>query len=274
MRVPPPLAGDVPGGGGKRSRWMIADAMNVRMSDTFIALALALTAALFAAVGQAGGAGYVAVLAVAGQAPDAIRPAALLLTLLVAVIGTIHLYRQRLLRWGDVWPFALLGVPGAVAGGLMALPVSGYRFAVALLLLAAAAQMLRTARGAAGHDARALAAAPLLPALVCGGGVGLLAALTGIGGGIFIMPLVLSLGWATARRAAVLAQVNNVYTAAAGLLGVGLKAAMPAALPWWALAAAAGGLAGAWAGTRYLPPWALRLLLALVLLASGLKLLL
>ena len=47
------------------------------MTDTFLALALAVTAALFAAIGQAGGAGYVAVLAVGGQAPDAIRPAAL-----------------------------------------------------------------------------------------------------------------------------------------------------------------------------------------------------
>jgi hypothetical protein len=243
------------------------------MTDTLLAAALAVVAALFAAIGQGGGAGYVAVLAVAGHAPDTIRPAALLLTLLVAAIGVLHFQRQRLLQWRDCWPFALMGVPGAIAGGMIALPVSTYRIVVSLLMLAAAAQMLRTARGAASHDTQALQAPPLWPAILSGGVIGLLAGLTGIGGGIFVMPLVLSLRWATARRAAALAQVNNVYTAAAGLLGVGFAAVLPQALPWWALAAALGGALGAWAGTRYLPASALRIILALVLLASGAKLL-
>jgi len=245
------------------------------MTDTFLVLALAVIAALFAAIGQAGGAGYVAVLAVGGQAPDAIRPAALLLTLLVAGIGVLHFHRLKLLVWRDVWPFALLGVPGAVAGGMIALPAAAYRLAVALLMLAAAAQMLRTARGAASHDADALAAAPLVPAILGGGVIGVMAGITGIGGGIFVMPLVLTLRWATARRAAALAQVNNLCTAAAGFVGVGVgAAALPAALPGWALAAAAGGAAGAWIGARHLPAAALRLLLALILLASAAKLLL
>jgi uncharacterized membrane protein YfcA len=244
------------------------------MTNVLLPLALAVIAALFAAIGQAGGAGYVAVLAVGGQAPDAVRAAAQLLTLLVAVIGVIHFHRMKLLAWRDVWPFAVLGIPGAIAGGLIALPPATYHVAVALLMLGAAAQMLRTARGAADHDAEALTAAPLAPAIAAGGVIGLLSGITGIGGGIFIMPLVLSLRWATAKRAAALAQVNNVYTAAAGFLGVGASGvALPAALPWWALAAAIGGAAGAWVGTRHLPATALRLILALILLASAAKLL-
>jgi uncharacterized membrane protein YfcA len=244
------------------------------VNEAAIAAALALTAILFAAIGQAGGAGYVAVLAMAGHAPDVIRPAALLLTLLVAAIGVAQHARLRLLLWRDCWPFAVLGMPGAVLGGLIALPAETYRIAVSLLMLAAAAQMLRTARGAASHDAQALAAPPSFPAIAAGGAIGLLAGITGIGGGIFIMPLVLSLRWATARRAAALAQVNNVYTALAGLLGLGLKTPLPPALPLWALAAGLGGLAGAWIGARHLPATALRLILSLILLASGVKLLL
>jgi uncharacterized membrane protein YfcA len=245
------------------------------MTDSLLALALAVTAALFASIGQAGGAGYVAVLAFGGQAPDAIRPAALLLTLLVAAIGVLHFHRQKLLNWRDVWPFAVLGIPGAIGGGLIALAPATYHVAVGLLMLGAAAQMLRTARGAATHDAEARTAPPPIPAIVSGGVIGLMAGMTGIGGGVFLMPLVLSLRWTTARRAAALAQVNNLYTAAAGLLGVGAGgAALPASLPWWALAAAVGGAAGAWFGTRHLPATALRLILALVLLASATKLLL
>jgi uncharacterized membrane protein YfcA len=242
------------------------------VTNVLLPLALAAVAALFAAIGQAGGAGYVAVLALGGEAPGAIRPAALALTLLVAAIGVAHFWRQRMLSWRDVWPFALLGVPGAVAGGMIALPASTYRIAVALLMLAAAAQMLRMTRGAAGHDAQAMERLPLLPAIASGGVIGLAAGITGIGGGIFAMPLLLMLRWAPTRRAAGLTQVNNLYTAGAGLLGVGLQAApLPAALPWWALAAGLGGLVGAAAGRR-LPATALRLILALVLLASGAKL--
>lgn len=234
--------------------------------------ALAAIAALFAAIGQAGGAGYLAVLAVSGQPPDTIRPTALLLTVLVAGIGVIHFHRLRLLAWRDCWPFAVLGVPGAVLGGMTVLPPSVYRVAVAALMLATSVQMLRTARG--DPDATALEAPPLVPAILSGGVIGLMAGITGIGGGIFIMPLVLVLRWATAKRAAALAQVNNIYIALAGLLGVGMgKAALPAALPWWALAAAAGGAAGAWFGTRHLPAAALRLILAAILLASAVKLL-
>jgi uncharacterized membrane protein YfcA len=102
-----------------------------------------------------------------------------------------------------------------------------------------------------------------------------MAGITGNGGGIFSMPLLLTAGWAPTRRAAAITQVNNLYTAAAALAGVGLGGAvLPAALPLWALAAGAGGLIGAWAGTRHLPVTALRLILATILLASGLKLLL
>lgn len=243
------------------------------MADVAVAAALAAVAALFAAIGQAGGAGYVAVLAVAGGAPETIRPAALLLTLLVATIGVVNFYRHRLIAWRDAWPFAALGVPGAIAGGMITIPAADYRVAVGLLMLAAAAQMLRMARAAAGDDGGR--APPLLPAILSGGVIGLASGITGIGGGIFVMPLLLGLHWAPTRRAAAIAQVNNLYTAAAGLLGVGLRAAaLPPALPWWALAAAMGGMLGAWAGTRFLPAAALRLILALVLLASGAKLLL
>ena len=69
-------------------RYASLDSQSI-VSDLSLAIALAVIAALFAAIGQAGGAGYVAVLAVGGQAPDAIRPAALLLTLLVAGIGVL-----------------------------------------------------------------------------------------------------------------------------------------------------------------------------------------
>ena len=103
--------------------------------------------------------------------------------------------------------------------------------------------------------------------------IGFIAGISGMGGGIFVVPLVLSLNWAPTRRAAAIAQVNNLYTAAAGLVGVtAAHPAVPPNLPVWALAAGIGGLLGAWAGAKHLPVTALRYILAAILIVSGLKL--
>ncbi len=94
-----------------------------------------------------------------------------------------------------------------------------------------------------------------------------------MGGGIFLVPLVLSLKWAPTKRAAAIAQVNNLYTAAAALAGAWMTSpTLPPQLPGWALAAGVGGLLGAWAGAKHLPVTALRYILAAILIVSGLKL--
>ncbi|HEX3754627.1 MAG TPA: sulfite exporter TauE/SafE family protein [Rhizomicrobium sp.] len=242
-------------------------------SDDLLGLAIGLIAMLFACVGQAGGAGYVAVMGLFGLGPAAIKPAALALTLLVAVIGVVRFHSLGLLKSRDWYPFALLGVPCSLAGGTLDLPGHAYRLTVAVLLLAAAAQMIRTARAGQMHDERALPQPPLLPAILAGGAIGLAAGLTGIGGGVLLAPLMLSLGWATTKRAAAAAQVNNLYTAASALTGVLASShALPAPLPWWAGAAALGGMLGSWLGAKHLPASVLRTILAAVLFISGVKL--
>ena len=82
-----------------------------------LSLIFAGVAALFACVGQAGGAGYVGVMGLFGYPPDIIKPTALTLTVLVSAIGVAGFARSGLLRTRDWYPFALLGVPGAVLGG-------------------------------------------------------------------------------------------------------------------------------------------------------------
>jgi uncharacterized membrane protein YfcA len=242
-------------------------------SPLLLPVILALIAALFASVGQAGGAGYVAVMGLLGYGPAAIKVTALALTILVAAIGVWRFASSGFLKWRDWCPFAVLGVPGALLGGIINLPGAAYRGIVAVLLLAAGVQMIVSARGAQAHDQRAMAQVPLLPAIVMGGLVGLVAGITGVGGGIFLVPLLLSLKWAPTKRAAAIAQVNNLYTAAAALAGVwAANPTLPPQLPWWALAAGAGGLLGGWAGARHLPATLLRYILAAILIASGLKL--
>src|SRR5579884_3846984 len=146
--------------------------------NLLLALCLALVAALFASVGQAGAPGYVAVMGMFGYAPAAIKATALALTTLVAAIGVFGFRRLGLLKARDWAPFALLGVPGAVIGGLIDLPAATFRIAMTIILLAAATQMAWAARMTAGLDERALDNPPFWPAVLCGGLSGLLAGIT------------------------------------------------------------------------------------------------
>jgi uncharacterized protein len=242
-------------------------------SDWFLSLLFGLIAALFASVGQAGGAGYVGLMGLFGFPAAEIKITALALTVLVSAIGVFGFARSGLVRLRDWYPFALLGVPSALLGGVISLPGAWYRGSVALLLLVAAARMVLSARGADTHDRECLAAPPFMSAILAGGAIGFVAGITGVGGGIFLVPLVLSLRWAPTKRAAAIAQVNNLYTAGAALAGVWASGpVLPAQLPLWALASGFGGLLGAWAGAKHLPAMALRYILAAILMISGLKL--
>jgi hypothetical protein len=238
-----------------------------------LTLCLAVVAALFASVGQAGAPGYVAVMGMFGYGPAAIKATALALTTLVAAIGVAGFYRAKILQARDWAPFALLGVPCSVIGGLINLPVTTFRVAMTVILLAAGLQMAWAARMTAALDARAMDKPPLWPAILCGGVSGLLAGITGIGGGLFVAATMLLLGWAPTKRVAAAAQTSNLYTAAAAFGAVWLThPALPPDLPIWALAASLGGMLGVWLGSRYLPAKALRFMLAAILIAAGLRL--
>ena len=84
-------------------------------------IVLAIIAATYAAVGQAGGTGYIAVMGLVGLSPDVIRPTALALNIIVAAIGAANFARAGLLKWSSFYPFAILGGP-LYAGGATHLP--------------------------------------------------------------------------------------------------------------------------------------------------------
>lgn len=232
----------------------------------------AVIAALFACVGQAGGVGYVALLGIYGFDAADTKMATLCLTLLVSVIGLWRYQRHGLLKTRDWYPFAILGIPLSLIGGAINLPGDAYRWTMTVLLVAAALQMIRTAR--ASEDASAHESVmPFMPSLVLGGVTGLIAGITGVGAGVFLAAALMSLRWASTRRVAAAAQASNLFTSFPALAGAWMATpSLPAQLPLWALAVVIGGFAGAWAGTKHLPVVALRLILALILLASGIKL--
>lgn len=246
----------------------------VDLLDFLLPIAFAIVALLYASAGQAGGTGYVAVMGVLGFAPDVIKPAALALNILVAGIGCWRFHRTGLLTWRTCYPFAVLGAPFSLLGGATNLPGTVYQPVVGGLLLLAAAQMLLSARGAAAADQRAPAAPPFVRSLIVGGTIGYLSGVTGVGGGIFLAPLVLAFGWIGTRQAAAVSTAFNLLNSAAALAGVwATTPTLPPELPTWLISVGIGALLGSWLAAWHLPPTVMRLVLAALLLVAGLRML-
>jgi len=245
---------------------------------TLLALAagFAVVAALYISVGHAGASGYLALMALAGLAPDVMRPTALVLNLAVAAIGTYRFERAGLTSWRALLPLAAASVPFAFIGGSVNLPIQGYRALLGVVLLVSAAVLAWRAWRNPGsvQAAEPPLAIPVPMAIGIGAVIGLLSGLTGTGGGIFLSPLLLLAGWAGPRRTAGLAAPFILCNSMAGLAGLRWSdATWPDGLPWLVVAVIAGGFVGTRLGTQRLPARALVALLAVVLLVASLKLL-
>jgi uncharacterized membrane protein YfcA len=235
--------------------------------DIALALGFMAAAALYASVGHAGASAYLAVMALAGMPQAQMRPTALVLNVVVATIGTVLYARQGCFSWRALWPFLIGSVPLAMLGGSMALPDRAFKLAIAGMLVVAAGR-LAVQRAVPTVEPRP---PPITLAVGVGMAIGLLAGLTGTGGGIFLTPVLLWGGWADSRRAAGVSSAFILANSLAGLAGGApdLTGLSPA-LPLWIGAVVAGGTAGAWMGSRKLTGAAFRRLLAVVLcIAAG-----
>ena len=116
---------------------------------------------------------------------------------------------------------------------------------------------------------------PRTQAFLAGAGIGFLSGLTGTGGGIFLTPLLLLMGWADAKRAAAVSALFVLLNSVSGLAGnISATKALPTFLLPLLIAAALGGLVGSYFGSRRIEPHAIKKLLAMVLLIAGFKLIL
>lgn len=243
------------------------------MTTLTIALLAALifaVALLYSTVGHAGASGYLAAMALFGVAPAVMKPTALTLNILVALVGAIKFYRAGFFSWRIFWPFALASIPASFIGGSITLPVHIYKLIVGVVLLYSAFRLFLIAKK---PDQETPKQAPLAIALFFGAAIGLLSGLTGVGGGIFLSPLLLLTGWARTKETAAVSVTFILVNSIAGLLGhVTAVAAVPRAIFVWAPVALIGGWIGAELGTRKLPIPRIRQWLAVVLILAGLKL--
>lgn len=234
-----------------------------------LAVSIFAIAMLYASVGHGGASGYLAAMALFSLHPAALKPTALVLNIVVAGAGTWLYCTARQFSWRVFWPFAITSIPASYLGGCLTLPPELYRPLLGVVLVLAAWRLF--VRN--GHREGAVRKPRLAVAMVVGGGLGFVSGLIGVGGGIFLSPLMVLLGWAQVREISGIAALFILVNSVAGLLGhLHSLQQVPDYVPLLALMALAGGTLGALGGSRHLPVPAILKALALVLVIAGGKL--
>ena len=206
-------------------------------------------------------------MALFGVSAALMKPAALAMNIVVAGLVFVRLWRAGFFNARLFWPFALGSIPLAFLGGAIQLHERAYQYLVAVALLVAAWRLLL-----ASHEPPTREAPRLGVALPVGGGLGFVSGLTGVGGGIFLSPLLLFLRWASMRTTAAISAAFILVNSVAGLAGlITTGVSLPRGLPWMILAALGGAIVGSELAVRRLAPVRLRQLLGVVLVIAAVK---
>jgi len=225
---------------------------------------------LYSSAGQAGGTAFLAVMTFAGFPSTEMRPTALLLNIVAAGYATLQLYGRSAIDWNLLLPLTVPSLVAAFVGGLLVLNGAVYFAMTGLLLIAAAGLMLLKHRS----EMTQVHSIRLLPAAFVGAGAGLLSGLTGVGGGVFLTPQLIALGWASPKQATGISPPFILCNSAFGFIGVMLAGQRVApSVGLYAVAALAGAVAGTTLGLRWMSDKGTRYVLAAIFLFAGLRLL-
>lgn len=250
---------------------MILDLQIIVLSFLIFAAAV-----LYTSVGHAGASGYLAAMALMSVPPHVMKPTALTLNILVATLATVRWTKNgRELAWRALLPLVMASVPAAFLGGLLQLPASQYRLFLGLIMLAAGLKFLWQPKTENENFSNTEPHIPWAKGLPMGGVIGLLSGLTGTGGGIFLTPLLLILGWVGARKASGLTAPFILLNSSAALTGnLAVIDQLPPELPLLVFAALTGALLGTQIGIQWTSGSTLQRLLGCVLLIAAGKFLL
>lgn len=238
-----------------------------------VIFAVFVIAVLYSSVGHGGASGYLAVMALFAIAPATTKPTALILNLFVAMIGFIQFYRTNSFDWKIFLPFAFGSIPLAFLGGMISLPTAIYKIILGVALILVAVRLAINLES----DSK-INTPKIWLCLLIGSILGFVSGLIGIGGGVFLTPILLLTNWTETKKAAGISALFIWVNSMAGLLGNWLLGKdsnisnLPNVVWLWIGAAIIGGLIGATLGSYKFNSLTLRRVLAFGLLIAGGKL--
>jgi len=228
-----------------------------------------LVAVLYSSVGHGGATGYLGLFAFLGAATTLVVPVALILNVLVAGTGFIVYKRSGHFSFSLLAPFLVASIPAAFLGGLLRIEVAEFHLILGMVLLLAGLRMLffRTVRL---KKACMIPGSNVLLSGLIGFVLGIVSGVVGIGGGVFLSPIILFLGWADARQTAAVSSAFIVLNSLSGLLGQFAKGNMLNDSLWLLLIIVfIGALLGSTLGAKHVRIQLLQILLGIVLFGAG-----
>lgn len=227
-----------------------------------------IVALLYASVGHGGASGYLAVMALMSVEVGLIRPTALGLNVLVSAMGTIAFFRAGFFRGGLFWPLICAAVPFAYLGGGLEVEEVVFKRILGLALFVSMFRLFMPQ-----SDEAPLRTPSRWKLLSAGAVMGFASGLIGVGGGIFLTPLVIFMRWGSAKTAAAISAPFILLNSIAGLAGLQPSPGEfhPLFLSF-ALAVLLGGVLGCRWGSRFANNQQIRWALGLVLSLAAFKL--
>ena len=238
-----------------------------------IIFAIFAVAVLYSSVGHGGASGYLAVMALFTIAPEITKPTALILNLFVAMIAFVQFYRTENFEWKIFLPFAVGSIPLAFVGGMIQLPTLVYKIILGIALMLVAIRLAINLKSESEINTP-----KIWLCLLIGAVLGFISGLIGIGGGVFLTPILLLMNWTETKKAAGISALFIWVNSMAGLLGNWLLGKnsnlsnLPDIVWFWIGAAIIGGLIGATLGSYRFNSLTLRRVLAFGLMIAGGKL--
>ncbi len=243
------------------------------MEPYILPLLVFLVAILYSSVGHGGASGYLAVLSLIGTTdPGQMATTALILNILVAGIAFLTFNKSGHFSFKLSWPFIIASIPAAFIGGTYSIRGSTYFLLLGIALILAAARMALFLKPS--KEPETTGYAPVAAMLPIGAGIGFLSGVVGIGGGVFLSPIIILMRWAGAKQTAAVSAFFILVNSAAGLIGRSVTGGIEfGPLAPLLAAAIAGGFVGSHLGAGRISWVVLRRTLAVVLIAASVKLL-
>ena len=174
---------------------------------------------IYASVGFGGGSSYLAILALYALPFKEMRLIALICNIIVVTGGTIIFIKNKQVNWKKILPLALLSVPMAFLGATIKLSQDTFFIILGCSLIVAAILLWIRTRKIISEDLNTAQPNTYLKDGLLGGSIGLLSGMVGIGGGIFLSPLLNLIKWDTPKKIAATASIFILVNSIAGIAG-------------------------------------------------------